>query len=176
MNIRLKLGVFFVSSFYGSGFCFEFCIGFSFFCSFSFSSLCGLFFELSFFSFGCAVTNVVDCFAVEVNSCETGTLTGAATEVAEVVAAYLGTLGNFDLQDERAVEQEALFNADTACDLANSDAARQALLAVTTDNDTLKNLGSLFVTFFNLLVHTYGVARTDVDDLALHVLLVDFLN
>lgn len=74
------------------------------------------------------------------------------------------------------MKQEALFNTDAARNLADSDAARQALFAVASYNDTLKDLGTFLVTFFNLLVHTNSVAGTDVDDLLLHVLLVDFLD
>lgn len=74
------------------------------------------------------------------------------------------------------MQQKAFFDTDTARYFANSDTARDAVLTITAYNDTFKNLGALFVTFFNLLVHTNRVAAADIHDLLFHGLFVDFVD
>lgn len=120
--------------------------------------------------------NVVNCLLVEVDTGQASCLTGAIAHVREVVTANFATLGNFDLNDEWAVEHKALFDADTTGNAANRDAAGVAALHVGTDNETLEDLHTLFVAFADFLVHLNGVAATHVDDGWLLVLFVDFLD
>src|SRR5690606_16745462 len=114
--------------------------------------------------------------AVKVHAGQAGALAGAAAHVSQIVAADLAALGNFYLKHQRAVQQKALFYADTAGNAADGDAAGVAALAVGADNHALKNLNALFVAFADFLVHFDGVAAFYVYNSALLKLLFDFVD
>src|SRR5690606_37647048 len=83
------------------------------------------------------VDNGVHGLAVKVHAGQAGALTSALAHVAEVVAADFAALGNLNLQNERAVQQKTLFDANTAGNTANGDAAGVCALAVGADHQTL---------------------------------------
>src|ERR1700689_1826402 len=99
--------------------------------------------ELGLFGFGSFVMDRVDSFAVEVNTSHAGRFAGAGTHVAEIIAANFATLGDFDLDNQRAVHQETLLHANTTSDAADSDSRGVAALVVGTDNQALKDLDTL---------------------------------
>src|SRR5688572_9300231 len=136
-----------------------------------------------FVSLGCGLFGLWLCFdhsvnliAVKVDARQAGSFTGAVTHVSQVVTANLATLGNFDLNNKWTVEQKALFDANTAGNTTNRNAARVAVFAVGADHKTLKHLDTFFGTFFNFLVHFYSVAAFNVDDFVLFELFFNFSN
>jgi hypothetical protein len=156
------------------------CFALSVFCGFGFhlgsciGGYCCL--RCSFSFLGGYVMNVVDGLAVKINGTQASGLTGALTHVAKIIAADFTTLGNFYLYDQRAVEQEALLNADTAGDAADGDAAGMATLEIGADNQALEDLDTFFVTFSDLLMNAHGVTTPDVYDGRFLILLVNFLD
>ena len=124
----------------------------------SFCSFCWL------FSFNFLVLHVVYSLSVKVDTSQTSCFTSTGAHVGEVVAANFASLCYFNFFHERAVEHEALFYTDTACNTANGDTARVATLAVSADNKTLEDLNTLFVAFFNFLVDFNSVTAFNVDN------------
>ncbi len=74
------------------------------------------------------------------------------------------------------MEQKAFFYANTASNLAHGNTARVRCFVVGTDHNAFKNLNTLFVAFFDFLVHAYGVATTRIYDGCFFLLVVYFLD
>ena len=74
------------------------------------------------------------------------------------------------------MHEEALFDADATRNATDGYSAGVAVLHVCADYQALENLNTLFTTFTDFLVHAYSVATSNVYDLRLLVLLIDFVN
>ena len=102
---------------------------------------------------------------------QTGGFTGTSTHVCQIVAADLAALGDLNFDDEGAMQQETLLDADTAGYPADGNSAGMRILVVGPDYQTLEDLDAFLVAFTDLLVHFDSVAAADIDNGRLLVLL-----
>ena len=92
---------------------------------------------------------------------DTGFLTGEVAQIEDAGTAHGTALVDVDLLDEGAGEGEYTLHADTIRDLADSKGLSGSASATLQDN-ALEVLDSLFVTFFDLVVHRDGIAGLEL--------------
>ena len=94
---------------------------------------------------------------------EAGGFADALTHVGQEIAADFAASGDFDFGDERAVEEEALFNPDAARDFADGEAGGVGAEVLGVDDGALKHLDAFFLALFDFLVDFDGVASLKGD-------------
>lgn len=151
-------------------------LGLGFFGGFGFGFFGGFFFHASLFGLGFAVADIVDGLAVKLGSAETRALAATLTQVAEIIAANLGTLGHLYLEYQWAMDKKAFFNADSGRNFADGDPASQRLFTIATNNYALKHLSAFFVAFFDFLVNPNGITTAHIHNFLFHGLLVHFFD
>lgn len=90
----------------------------------------------------------------------TGSLTGAITQVVELGTANITATLHFDAGDRRSVELERTFNTFTAGDLTNNKGGVQTAVAAS-DHNTFVSLDALAGTFNNVHVHDNRVTGSE---------------
>ncbi len=93
---------------------------------------------------------------------DASTLPTATTEEVQLCATNLCHLLHLDLDDDRRKPRKDALDTDTIDDFTNGEGTIGKRMTIVNGNDeTLENLHALFVSFLNLLVNTYSVARLD---------------
>ena len=95
---------------------------------------------------------------------DTGFLTGEVAQVEDAGTAHSTTLVDINLLNERAGKGEDTLHSYAVRDLADSKGLSSSASAALQDN-ALEVLDSLFVTFFNFLMDSDGIASLELGEL-----------
>lgn len=102
---------------------------------------------------------------------DTGLLTGEVAQIEDAGAAHGTVLVDVNLLDERTCEGEDALHSDAVGDLTDSKGFSGSTSAAL-QNNALEVLDSLFVSFFNLVMDSDGIASLELGELlALHQVL-----
>ena len=105
---------------------------------------------------------------------DTGLLTGEVAQIEDAGAAHSTVLVDVDLLDERTGEGEDTLHSDAVSDLADSKGLGSSA-STALQHNALEVLDSLFVTFFDLVMYSDGIASLELVELlaldkVLHIL------
>ena len=95
---------------------------------------------------------------------DTGFLTGEVAQIEDTGAAHNAVFVDVDLLDERASEGEDALHSDAVRDLADSKGLSSSASTALQDN-ALEVLDSLFVSFFDLVMDSDGIASLEFGEL-----------